>query len=119
MKSEQAKKQAALAEEAKRRGIPEWMAEMAQAVPDSVVREIVRDHQRKQPSSMAMPATEAVPRTGLVEPPPLETRSAYELTALVPMGEEFAKRLERAIERSREGQKLIEHSPSSAQAIAR
>ena len=40
-------------------------------------------------------------------------------TALVPMGEEFAKRLERAIERSREGQKLIEHSPSSAQAIAR
>jgi hypothetical protein len=38
--------------------------------------------------------------------------------AFVPAGEEFAKRLERAIERSREALKLIEHSSSPVQAIS-
>jgi len=33
-------------------------------------------------------------------------------TALLPMGEDFAKRLERAVERSRERPRLIEHSPT-------
>jgi hypothetical protein len=36
-------------------------------------------------------------------------------TAYVPMGEGFAKRLERAIERSREGPKLIEHAASAVE----
>ena len=39
-------------------------------------------------------------------------------TALVPMGEEFAKRLERAIARSREGQRVIEHSAIPAERAA-
>ena len=51
--TEDAKRQAALAEEARRRGIPEWQLEAARAVPDDVVRSLVEDFRRgpAQPSS--------------------------------------------------------------------
>jgi len=47
-----------------------------------------------------------------IEALPFETPK-LSATALVPMGGDFAKRLEKAIERSREGSRLIEHTSAS------
>jgi hypothetical protein len=46
MSVEDAKRQQALAEEARRRGIPEWQLEASRAVPDDLVRSIVDDFRR-------------------------------------------------------------------------
>ena len=46
-----------------------------------------------------------------IEALPFETPK-LSATAFVPMGGEFPKQLEHAIKRSREGPKLVEHSPA-------
>ena len=51
-----------------------------------------------------------------IEALPFETPK-LSATAFVPLGEQFAKRLEKAVERSR--MKVIEHSPSPAPTIDR
>jgi|SRR5262249_52899250 len=48
-----------------------------------------------------------------IEALPFETPK-LSATAFIPAGGDFAKRLEEAIKRSREGQKLIEHAASAA-----
>jgi len=52
--TEEARRQAALAEEAKRRGLQEWELEASKAVDDALVRSIVDDFRRgpAQPSSL-------------------------------------------------------------------
>jgi hypothetical protein len=47
-----------------------------------------------------------------IEALPFETPK-LSATAIIPGGEHFAARLERAIERSRQGLRLIEHSPDT------
>jgi hypothetical protein len=72
---EDAKKQQALAEEARRKGIPEWQLEAARAVPDDVVRSLVSDFRRgpSPPSSIAAkPATPDEKRPSFTEPAPLD-----------------------------------------------
>jgi hypothetical protein len=65
----------------------------------------------------AVYCNEAIPLSvrmrAAIECLPFETPK-LSAAAIVPMGEEFAKRLERAIARSRQGSKLIEHSPFPA-----
>ena len=80
--TEEARRQAALAEEARRRGIAEWELEASRAVPDDLVRSIVDDFRRgpSLPSSMAVkPRTEGPPRgswgtgdTPLRQPPGID-----------------------------------------------
>jgi hypothetical protein len=62
--------------EAKRRGIPEWQIEASKAVPDDLVRDLVRDFRNPPPgpSSIASPSkpkVEPEKGTGWVEPRPL------------------------------------------------
>ena len=74
--TEDAKRQQALALEARRRGIPEWQLEAAKAVDDALVRSIVDDFRRgpSQPSSMAHkgPAPEPKRGSGWAEPVSVE-----------------------------------------------
>ncbi len=88
---DEARRQAALADEAKRLSIPEWQNEMARAVPDRLVRDIVGDHSRGtiQPSSTTAPPREAGPVVPRVEPRPLELRSAFELGIIDRLCEKF------------------------------
>jgi hypothetical protein len=64
MSVEDAKRQQAIANEARRRGIPEWQLEMANAVGDDLLRDLVADSKRNsQPSSIAAkPKVEEPPR---------------------------------------------------------
>src|SRR6516165_791037 len=60
-------KQAEVAKEAKRRGIPEWQIEASKAVPDDLVRDLVRDFRNPPPgpSSIASPSKPKVePKKG-------------------------------------------------------
>jgi hypothetical protein len=86
--SEEAKRQEALAAEARRQGIPEWAAEMTRAVPDSLVRDIVGDNRGS--SSVATPAVPAVKGTGWYEPKPIGPRPAYETELVDRIVERFA-----------------------------
>src|SRR5262249_54686511 len=85
---EEVKRQAAIAAEAKRQGIPEWMAEATRAVPDQLVRDIVGDHLRSSARSRD-PAAPAVRGNGWVEPRPLEPRPAFELGLIDRLCEKF------------------------------
>jgi hypothetical protein len=62
--TEDARRQQALANEARRRGIPEWQLEMANAVGTDLLRDLVADSKRNsQPSSMiAKPKIDEAPR---------------------------------------------------------
>ena len=72
-----ARRNAALAAEARRRGLEPWQLEAMQAVDDKLMREIVNDQRQgvSQPSSLiAEPKGEPKPKgTGWVEPRPLES----------------------------------------------
>jgi hypothetical protein len=70
-------RQAALAAEAKRRGISEWQIEASRAVPDDLFRDLVRDFRNPPPgpSSIAKPKVETEHRRAMStsEPVPLVT----------------------------------------------
>jgi hypothetical protein len=71
-------KQVEIANEAKRRGIPEWQIEASKAVPDDLVRDLVRDFRNPPPgpSSIAgkpKPEIEHRRATSTSEPRPLVT----------------------------------------------
>ena len=73
--TEDAKKQQAVANEARKQGIPEWQREMANSVDDALVRDLVSDFRRgpSLPSSMAAkPATVEEKRPSFTEPAPLD-----------------------------------------------
>ena len=75
MSVEDEKRQQALAEEARRKGIPEWQLEAARAVPDDVVRSLVNDFRSgpSLPSSMAQKSpTPEEKRPSFTEPAPLD-----------------------------------------------
>ena len=79
--TEEARRQAALAEQARKLGIPEWQLEMSRTVDDALMQDIVADAGRSnQPSSMIAkgPAPEPVKGTGwqadtpLAQPPGID-----------------------------------------------
>jgi hypothetical protein len=77
-------KQAALAAEAKRRGIPEYQLEMARNVGTDAIRDLVSDFRRgpSQPSSIAAPSkpkVEPEKGTGWSEPLPLSNPPGVDL----------------------------------------
>src|SRR5262249_16906232 len=78
---EDAKRQAALAAEAKRAGIPEWQAEMARAVPNDLIAGIVNDNRSPPgPSSIAgKPTTSAEKGTGWLKGTPIEPPPGVEI----------------------------------------
>jgi hypothetical protein len=85
---EEAKRQAVIAEEAKRRGLPEWHHEMANAVPDSLIRSIVADS-RRGPPQRSSPAP-AKAGSGWVEPQALGPRPASEVALVDRLVERYA-----------------------------
>jgi hypothetical protein len=75
-------RQAALAAEARKRGISEATLEAAKAVPDDVVRSLVSDFRRgpSQPSSIAgAPTVQAKQGSGWSEPLPLSNPPGVDL----------------------------------------
>ena len=77
-------KQVEIANEAKRRGIPEWQIEASKAVPDDLVRDLVRDFRNPPPgpSSIASPSkpkVEPEKGTGWSEPLPLSNPPGVDL----------------------------------------
>jgi len=82
---EQARSQAALAAEAKRQGIPEWVAEAASATPTSLIRDIVADN---RPSSAVAPSPQ--PRGGGWQAPrPLPLPPKHEVELIDRLAEKF------------------------------
>jgi hypothetical protein len=84
MSVEDAKRQQALANEARRKGLQEWEVEMSKAVPDDLVRSLVNDfkHGPSLPSSMAQkpgPTAEVKRGTGWQEDTPLRQPPGVDL----------------------------------------
>jgi hypothetical protein len=78
MSVEEERRKAALAAEARARGMEPWQLEMSKAVDDKLMREIVNDQRRgvSQPSSMIPEPPKGEPKpkgSGWVEPRPLES----------------------------------------------
>jgi hypothetical protein len=83
--TEDARRQAELAREAKQRGLPEYVVEAARSVPTDVVRSIVDDFRRgpSQPSSLGTTPekkpTEPKQKTGWQEATPLQQPPGIDL----------------------------------------
>jgi hypothetical protein len=75
---EEAKRQQALAEAARKRNLPEWQHEMAQAVDDATIKSLVSDFRRGPPGPSSIVKTDPkveieARRTSTSEPRPLVT----------------------------------------------
>jgi hypothetical protein len=74
MSVEDAKRQAALVAEARRRGLQPWELEMSKCVDDKLMRDIVNDFRQgpSKPSSLAGPGPEPKKGTGWQDEIPLK-----------------------------------------------
>jgi hypothetical protein len=86
---EEAKKQAALAEEARRRGLAEWHYEAAAAVPTAVIRDVVADN--RQSSAVAPSPSPRSGGSGWQDGPrPLPLPSDREVELIDRLAQKFA-----------------------------